>query len=71
MRSGVSLRDAVTMATINPARVGRIGSRQRGLRTGDRADLVRFRVEDGRVRVIETYLSGERVWPRINADERN
>ncbi len=31
---GVSLRDAVTMATINPARVGRIGSRQRGLRTG-------------------------------------
>ena len=62
MRSGVSLRDAVTMATINPARVGRIGSRQRGLRTAERADLVRFRIEDGRVRVIETFMSGERVW---------
>lgn len=69
MRSGVSLRDALTMATINPARVGRISSRQRGLRTGERADMVRFRVEDGRLRVIETYLSGERVWPRRNAKE--
>ena len=49
------------MATVNPARVGRIGGRVRGLRAGDRADVVRFRVEDGRIQVLETFLSGERV----------
>jgi N-acetylglucosamine-6-phosphate deacetylase len=70
MRADVSLRDAVTMATINPARVGRVASRQRGLRTGQRADLVRFTVEAGSVKVIETFMSGERVWPRMNADGR-
>ena len=62
MRSGVSLRDAVTMATINAARIGRIGSRQRGLRTAERADIVRFRADDGQIRVIETFMGGERVW---------
>jgi N-acetylglucosamine-6-phosphate deacetylase len=62
--AGVSLRDAVTMATRNPARAGRISSRQRGLAPGERADLVRFRVddEDGSVRVLETYLSGQLVF---------
>lgn len=62
MRSGVSLRDALTMATINPARVGRVRARQRGLRNGERADIVRFRMEDGRVRVVETVVGGERVF---------
>ena len=61
-RAGVHLRDAVTMATINPARVGRIGGRWRGLQPGQRADLVRFRMEDGRLRVLETYLSGQLVF---------
>jgi N-acetylglucosamine-6-phosphate deacetylase len=60
--AGLSLTEAIAMATVNPARVGRIGGRQRGLRPGDRADVVRFRVEDGRIRVLETYLSGQRVW---------
>ena len=60
--AGLSLTEAVAMATVNPARVGRIGGRIRGLRSGDRSDVVRFRVEDGRLRVIETYLSGERVF---------
>jgi N-acetylglucosamine-6-phosphate deacetylase len=60
--AGLSLTEAVTMATINPARVGRISSRQRGIRTGERADLVRFRVEDGVLRVLETYLSGRQVF---------
>jgi N-acetylglucosamine-6-phosphate deacetylase len=40
--AGVSLTEAITMATINPARVGRIANRQRGLRPGERADLVRL-----------------------------
>jgi len=60
--AGLSLTEAVTMATVNPARVGRIGGRVRGLRAGDRGDVVRFRVEDGRIQVIETYVSGERVF---------
>ena len=51
-----------TMATRNPARVGNIAGRMRGLETGDRADLVRFVVEDGRLRVLETFVSGRRVY---------
>lgn len=62
--AGVSLRDAVTMATRNPARVGRVALRQRGLAVGDRADIVRFRFdrEKGEIRVIETIAGGERVF---------
>jgi N-acetylglucosamine-6-phosphate deacetylase len=62
--AGLNLRDAITMATRNPARAGRIPSRQRGLAPGERADLVRFRIddEDGCVRVLETYLSGDLVF---------
>jgi N-acetylglucosamine-6-phosphate deacetylase len=59
---GVSLTEAIAMATVNPARVGRIGGRVRGLRAGDRSDVVLFRVEAGRLRILETYLSGERVF---------
>jgi N-acetylglucosamine-6-phosphate deacetylase len=58
----VSLGDAVTMATRNPARVGGIAGRMRGLETGDRADLVRFVVEEGRLRVLETFVGGRRVF---------
>ena len=58
-----SLREAITMATRNPARVGRVPSRLRGLATGERADLIRFKVgEDGRIRVIETWMSGRQVF---------
>jgi N-acetylglucosamine-6-phosphate deacetylase len=62
--SGVTLREAVSMATRNPARVGRIASRRRGLSTGERADLVRFRYDDARreIQVIETYFGGQRVY---------
>jgi len=58
----LSLTEAIAMATVNPARVGRIAGRLRGLRPGDRSDVVRFRVEDGRLRVIETFLAGDRVF---------
>ncbi len=63
--AGLSLREAVTLATRNPARVGRVASRQRGLNPGDRADLVRFRVDEasGQITVLETFLSGQRVFP--------
>jgi alpha-D-ribose 1-methylphosphonate 5-triphosphate diphosphatase PhnM len=57
---GVSLIAAISMATTNPARVGRISGRQRGLKPGERADIVRFRFVEGRVEVLETYVSGKR-----------
>ena len=60
--AGLSLTEAIAMATVNPARVGRIGGRVRGLRPGDRSDVVRFRMEEGRLRVLETYMDGERVF---------
>jgi N-acetylglucosamine-6-phosphate deacetylase len=59
--AGVSLAQAVTMATINAARVGRVPGRLRGIQPGERADLVRFKLNGGRIEVLETYLSGRRV----------
>ena len=61
-RAGLTLAEAITMATTNPARVGRVGGRLRGLQPGSRADLVRFRLAGGRVEVLETYFSGQRVF---------
>ena len=62
--AGVSLREAVAMVTRNPARVGRIVSRQRGLNAGERGDLVRFRYDDARkeIQVLETYFGGRQVY---------
>ena len=57
--AGLSLRDAVMMATRNPARIGRVSGRQRGLTPGERADLVRFRFnENGTLEILETWMSG-------------
>jgi N-acetylglucosamine-6-phosphate deacetylase len=60
--AGLNLPDAISLATRNPARVGRIASRQRGLNPGERADLVRFRFDEatGEIEVVETFLSGRR-----------
>lgn len=57
---GVSLREALAMATINPARVARIPGRQRGVTTGEKADFVRFRWDDQTqtLTVTETVLAG-------------
>lgn len=60
--TGVTLAEAVTMATRNPARVGRISGRQRGLVNGDRADFVVFSMTDGRIQVEETWIGGRRVY---------
>jgi N-acetylglucosamine-6-phosphate deacetylase len=60
--TNISLRDAITMATINAARVGRIPNRQRGLAPGERADLVVFKMENGQVQVVETWISGRQVY---------
>jgi N-acetylglucosamine-6-phosphate deacetylase len=67
--AGLSLRDAISLATRNPARVGRIAYRQRGINPGDRADLVRFRYDDAtnQITILETYLSGTKVYTEPRA----
>ena len=62
--AGVSLTEALTMATRNPARIARIGGRQRGLAAGDRADFVLFRwdADASKITVLETIVGGESVF---------
>jgi N-acetylglucosamine-6-phosphate deacetylase len=59
--AGLSLGDAIRMATVNAARAGKIPGRQAGLAPGDRADLVQFRMDAGRMEVVGVWLSGRRV----------
>jgi N-acetylglucosamine-6-phosphate deacetylase len=61
---GVSLSQALAMATVNPARVGRIAGRQRGLTPGDKADFVRFTWDAVATSftVVETILGGTSVY---------
>jgi N-acetylglucosamine-6-phosphate deacetylase len=60
----ISLRDAITMATVNPARVARIAGRRRGLVPGEKADLVRFLWDESStsLKVIETVVAGVTVY---------
>jgi N-acetylglucosamine-6-phosphate deacetylase len=60
----LSLRDAIAMATVNAARVGRISARLRGLSTGEKADLVRFAwdSEHFAFTVVETIVAGQLVY---------
>jgi N-acetylglucosamine-6-phosphate deacetylase len=60
--AGLTLAEAITMATTNAARAGRVGGRIRGLQPGSRADVVKFRLANGAIEVLETYLSGRRVF---------
>ena len=61
---GVSLADAVAMATTNPARAAGVSGRALGLSPGERADLVLFTfdADHGTLQVLETYLSGRKVF---------
>jgi N-acetylglucosamine-6-phosphate deacetylase len=62
--AGVALRDALSMATVNPARVCRITGRQRGLTPGDKADLVHFRWDEAnqKLTILETIVNGAVVY---------
>lgn len=64
--AGLSLLEAVTMATRNPARAGRIAGRLRALAPGERADIVLFRhhPETHAITVEKTYLGGTLVYSR-------
>jgi N-acetylglucosamine-6-phosphate deacetylase len=59
--AGLSLADAVRMATVNAARAGAVPGRTAGLAAGDRGDLIQFRAGDDGIEVISTWLSGRRV----------
>ncbi|MCC6857761.1 MAG: N-acetylglucosamine-6-phosphate deacetylase [Bryobacterales bacterium] len=61
---GLSLADAVRMATVNPARAVGVAGRQAGLEPGERADLVLFRWDPERraAEVAATYVDGEQVY---------
>ncbi len=62
--AGLSLVEAIAAATRNPARVGRIGGRQKGLAEGDRADLVEleWNAAANTLKVLRTFLDGEQVY---------
>lgn len=60
----ITLLDALAMATVNPARTGRIAARQRGLTPGEKADLIRFRWDASKFwfEVMETIVAGSTVY---------
>ena len=60
----LSLTEAVTMATKNPARAGRIAGRLRGLSPGERGDVVQFRVDPVTcdLTVEATWMGGKQVY---------
>lgn len=62
--AGLSLAEAITLATRNPARAGRVRARQRGLQPGERADLVEFDYDAAakRIRVQRVWVDGEAVF---------
>ena len=60
--TGISLSDAVKMATVNAARAGKVPGRSAGLAAGDRADLVQFRFDAGLIEVVSVWMSGKQVY---------
>ena len=62
--AGLSLAEAVRLATVNPAKAGKVPGRTQGLVPGDRADLVLFRFDpqEKRIEVQATYVDGQKVY---------
>lgn len=62
--AGLTLPEALTMAARNPARIGRIEHRLRGLQPGERADIVEFEYDAAAksIRVTRTWVEGELAW---------
>jgi N-acetylglucosamine-6-phosphate deacetylase len=61
---GLSLADAVRMATVNAAAAGKVPDRTGGLVPGDRADFVQFRfdAERKKIDVVGTWVDGRQVY---------
>lgn len=62
--AGLSLADAIRMATTNAARAGQVPGRMQGMVAGERADLIeyKFNPSDSSITIQSTYVSGERVY---------
>jgi N-acetylglucosamine-6-phosphate deacetylase len=62
--AGLTLPEALTMAARNPARIGRVEHRLRGLQPGERADIVEFDYDAAAktIRVTRTWVEGELAW---------
>ena len=62
--AGLTLADAVRMATTNAAIAGRVPGRSTGLAAGERADLIQFHFnsEQKSISIESTYISGEKVY---------
>ena len=57
--AGLSLADAVRMATVNAARAGKVPGRERGLVAGERADIVQFRLTGaGEIEILGMWMGG-------------
>jgi N-acetylglucosamine-6-phosphate deacetylase len=64
--AGLTLSDAVAMATVNPARAMHLAGREKGLVRDESADIVEFSVncDDQTLEIRRTYLNGELVYER-------
>lgn len=62
--AGLSLGEAVSMATTNAARAGRVPGRAAGLAPGDRADFIQYSFNklDLTLTIKSTYVSGNQVY---------
>ncbi len=59
--TGIPLAAAIRMATVNAAAAGKVPGRALGLEPGERADFVQFEWDGARLRVVATWVGGERV----------
>ena len=62
--AGLNLTEAVRMATIDPARAGKIAGRDAGLAPGQRGDVVEFRYDpyEPMIEILRTYEGGALVY---------
>jgi N-acetylglucosamine-6-phosphate deacetylase len=62
--AGLSLADAVRMATVNAAVAGKVPARSKGLAVGERADFVQFRFDPDRkkIGIVATWVDGKQVY---------
>jgi N-acetylglucosamine-6-phosphate deacetylase len=61
--AGLSLAGAIRMATLNPARAGKVPGRAQGLVPGDRADIVQFRLTpSNEIEITGVWISGIRTF---------
>jgi N-acetylglucosamine-6-phosphate deacetylase len=62
--AGLSLADALRMATTNAAIAGKVPGRTKGLAVGERSDLIQFRFdeEQKKIEIAATWVDGRQVY---------